>query len=151
MRTKTFGGCKTCERPQQRDPFPTPFPLLSHSFPTPSPRSTVATVTATNNSPPHSLLHFDAGAEFEGGGTYFEHDDSTHQIGKGDCLVHSGKLRHSGVAITSGRRLLLVGFVEERYMKPAGDGDAAAWAAAGDAAGAVAMAGPDGDGPRREL
>ena len=104
MRTKTFGGCKTCERPQQRDPFPTPFPLLSHSFPTPSPRSTVATVTATNNSPPHSLLHFDAGAEFEGGGTYFEHDDSTHQIGKGDCLVHSGKLRHSGVAITSGRR-----------------------------------------------
>ena len=90
--------------------------------------------------------------EFEGGGTYFEHDDSTHQIGKGDCLVHSGKLRHSGVAITSGRRLLLVGFVEERYMKPAVDGNAApGWAAeeAAAGAGAGAVSGP-GVGPRRE-
>ena len=30
-----------------------------------------------------------------------------------DCVVHSGKVEHAGAAITSGQRLLLVGFIDE--------------------------------------
>ena len=50
--------------------------------------------------------------DFDGGGTFVEADAKTYSIGQGDCFVHSGKLRHAGAAITSGERLVLVGFVD---------------------------------------
>ena len=40
-------------------------------------------------------------SNFEGGGTYIEVDDLAHQIQQGDCLVHSGKLRHGGLDVSS--------------------------------------------------
>ncbi|GLD91603.1 hypothetical protein PINS_up000136 [Pythium insidiosum] len=50
--------------------------------------------------------------EFQGGGTYFEETDSTVHIEQGDAVVHSGKVRHAGALVTSGRRLILVGFLD---------------------------------------
>jgi len=50
--------------------------------------------------------------EFDGGGTWFDHTKKTHTIEQGDVLVHSGKLRHAGTAITRGLRFILVGFVD---------------------------------------
>jgi hypothetical protein len=37
---------------------------------------------------------------------------SIYPISQGDCLVHSGWMRHGGVPITRGERYLLVGFVD---------------------------------------
>ena len=51
-------------------------------------------------------------SEFDGGGTWFDHTQRTHTIEMGDCLLHSGKLRHAGTAITRGKRFILVGFVD---------------------------------------
>ena len=51
-------------------------------------------------------------SEFDGGGTWFDHTNMTHTIEQGDVLVHSGKLRHAGTAITRGKRFILVGFVD---------------------------------------
>ena len=49
---------------------------------------------------------------FEGGGTYFEATGRTvRPAARGTAVVHSGHARHGGVAITSGERYLLVGFV----------------------------------------
>ncbi|CAK0821603.1 unnamed protein product, partial [Prorocentrum cordatum] len=50
--------------------------------------------------------------DFEGGGTFIEADDRAYLIGKGDCFVHSGKLRHGGNPVTRGERLVLVGFID---------------------------------------
>jgi hypothetical protein len=50
--------------------------------------------------------------EFDGGGTFIEADEKTYNIGRGDCFVHSGKLRHAGTHITRGERLILVGCVD---------------------------------------
>ena len=50
--------------------------------------------------------------EFQGGGTYFDHTKKTVEITQGDCVCHSGTVLHAGRTITSGTRLLLVGFVE---------------------------------------
>jgi hypothetical protein len=48
--------------------------------------------------------------DFEGGGTYF--DDGLIMKGEqGDLIVHSSKMKHSGLPITRGTRYLLVGFV----------------------------------------
>lgn len=49
--------------------------------------------------------------EFDGGGTYFQHDDSTIPIDQGQVVVHSGKWLHAGVPVTRGVRLILVGFL----------------------------------------
>jgi len=49
--------------------------------------------------------------DFEGGGTYFE-DGLTTKLERGDMLIHSGKVRHSGLEITKGERFILVGFVK---------------------------------------
>jgi hypothetical protein len=49
-------------------------------------------------------------SEFEGGGTYFD-DGLTSRLEQGDILIHSSKIKHSGLPITSGCRYLLVGFV----------------------------------------
>jgi len=55
-------------------------------------------------------------AEFQGGGTYFDHPlDRTIKIEQGAVLVHSGRRRHAGVEITSGQRFLLVGFIDESW------------------------------------
>jgi hypothetical protein len=47
---------------------------------------------------------------FEGGGTYFN-DGITSYLNQGDLLVHSGKVKHSGLPITKGKRYVLVSFV----------------------------------------
>jgi hypothetical protein len=49
-------------------------------------------------------------SEFEGGGTYFE-DGLTSRLEQGDILIHSSRIKHSGLPITKGCRYLLVGFV----------------------------------------
>jgi len=48
--------------------------------------------------------------DFEGSGTYFN-DGITCYLNQGDLLVHSGKVKHSGLAITKGNRYILVAFV----------------------------------------
>ena len=60
------------------------------------------------------LLPPDCGCDcdFEGGGTFFEHLATTVQLGRGDCLAHSGRVRHGGAAVTKGERIVLVGFVD---------------------------------------
>ena len=47
---------------------------------------------------------------FDGGGTRFEASGMVLSPQQGEVLVHRGGLRHSGVAITSGQRYVLVGF-----------------------------------------
>jgi len=48
--------------------------------------------------------------DFEGGGTYF--DDGLIMKGEqGDLIIHTSKMKHSGLPITKGTRYLLVGFV----------------------------------------
>ena len=48
--------------------------------------------------------------DFEGGGTYFN-DGITAYLNQGDLLVHSGKVKHSGLPITKGNRFVLIAFV----------------------------------------
>lgn len=48
--------------------------------------------------------------EFEGGGTYFN-DGLTVFLEQGDLLVHSGKVKHSGLPVTKGTRYIMVAFV----------------------------------------
>lgn len=57
--------------------------------------------------------------DFEGGGTIINHpnpngsvDRVLHKSKKGDLFIHSGKLLHSGNEITSGKRYIIVGFVQ---------------------------------------
>lgn len=56
--------------------------------------------------------------EFEGGGTIIrcsnndgKIEDTLVNINKGDILIHSGKVMHSGNKITSGTRYIMVGFI----------------------------------------
>lgn len=49
--------------------------------------------------------------DFTGGGTYFKHLDKVFMLQQGECLVHDSKLLHAGCDITSGERIILVGFV----------------------------------------
>jgi len=53
-------------------------------------------------------------AEFDGGGTVFDALGGAvvEPEACGDLVIHSGKLRHSGQAITRGQRYLIVGFVK---------------------------------------
>jgi hypothetical protein len=56
-----------------------------------------------------NILLSDVG-DFEGGGTYF--DDGLIMKGEqGDLIIHSSKIKHSGLPITNGTRYLLVGFL----------------------------------------
>ena len=50
-------------------------------------------------------------SEFEGGGTYFD-DGLTCRLNKGEMLLHSSQIKHSGLPITKGHRYLLVGFMD---------------------------------------
>lgn len=58
------------------------------------------------------VLHINPLREFEGGGTFFLKTNQTVRLTPGDCLIFSGKEQHSGVRITSGRRLIITGFVD---------------------------------------
>ena len=53
---------------------------------------------------------------FEGGGTFFEVNGTrsapVSPPVQGGAVVHSGRVRHGGAPITSGERILLVGFVD---------------------------------------
>jgi predicted 2-oxoglutarate/Fe(II)-dependent dioxygenase YbiX len=49
--------------------------------------------------------------EFEGGGTYFD-DGLTAHLEQGDILIHSSRVKHSGLPIVKGTRYLLVGFLD---------------------------------------
>lgn len=51
-------------------------------------------------------------AEFEGGGTMI--NSSLYRLERGGCIVHDAKLPHSGVPISRGQRLILVGFLESK-------------------------------------
>uniref|UniRef100_A0A6C0BCV9 Fe2OG dioxygenase domain-containing protein n=1 Tax=viral metagenome TaxID=1070528 RepID=A0A6C0BCV9_9ZZZZ len=57
--------------------------------------------------------------QFEGGGTIINHigndnnvEQIIHESERGELFIHSGKLMHSGRKITSGKRYIIVGFVE---------------------------------------
>ena len=51
-------------------------------------------------------------SDFQGGGTLFEPTGMVvRPPRRGTAIGHSGQVRHAGVAITSGRRYLLVGFI----------------------------------------
>lgn len=54
------------------------------------------------------------GADYSGGGTFFECIDSTVHLSRGQALIFPGKLRHRGQKITTGRRFLLVGFLVDK-------------------------------------
>jgi hypothetical protein len=53
-------------------------------------------------------------AEFEGGGTAFEAFgwENALELQRGDMLLHRGESKHCGVAISSGMRYILVGFLK---------------------------------------
>lgn len=50
-------------------------------------------------------------SEFEGGGTIFD-DGITVFLNQGDAIIHSGKSSHSGLQITTGKRYLLIFFID---------------------------------------
>ena len=54
------------------------------------------------------------GADYSGGGTFFECIDSTVHLSRGQALIFPGKLRHRGQKIITGRRFLLVGFLVDK-------------------------------------
>lgn len=58
-----------------------------------------------------NILLSDPNNDFEGGGTYFD-DGLVIKSELGDLIIHSGKIRHSGLPITKGTRYLLVGFMD---------------------------------------
>lgn len=51
-------------------------------------------------------------SEFKGGGTYFADQNKTFTKEIGDCVVHSGRVLHMGTPIESGKRYILVGFLD---------------------------------------
>ena len=54
--------------------------------------------------------------DFNGGGTYFE-DGITVKLDQGDMLIHKGKIKHSGLNITKGKRYVLVIFISIFHSK----------------------------------
>ncbi|KAH8552668.1 hypothetical protein BGW37DRAFT_489817 [Umbelopsis sp. PMI_123] len=50
--------------------------------------------------------------DFQGGGTLFEGLDDPVKIKQGDCVIHDAHLRHGGMEVISGVRLILVGFID---------------------------------------
>jgi len=49
--------------------------------------------------------------EFTGGGTHFKKENKLIKLGIGDCVIFSGRNKHKGMAITSGIRYILTGFI----------------------------------------
>lgn len=56
-------------------------------------------------------------SEFEGGGTYYVEEDKTISPNQGGIALHCGFRLHSGKAITSGRRYILIGFMKVTSKK----------------------------------
>ena len=48
---------------------------------------------------------------FRGGGLYIKDIDQSIQLNQGEAVAHAGKWLHAGLPITSGRRVVLVGFI----------------------------------------
>ncbi|KAJ2081283.1 hypothetical protein H4R24_002460 [Coemansia sp. RSA 988] len=51
-------------------------------------------------------------SEFGGGGTFFEKFNLHIEQNPGDAWIHDGKLRHSGLEISHGQRLVMVAFMD---------------------------------------
>ena len=51
-------------------------------------------------------------SEYNGGGTYIRSIRKSVKLQMGQCLVHPGELYHCGVHISSGKRFLIVGFLD---------------------------------------
>ncbi|KAJ1961577.1 hypothetical protein GGI12_003172 [Dipsacomyces acuminosporus] len=51
-------------------------------------------------------------SEFVGGGTYFKKFDLRVRQNPGDAWVHDANLRHGGIAITEGTRVVMVAFMD---------------------------------------
>ncbi|OQS02680.1 hypothetical protein THRCLA_04957 [Thraustotheca clavata] len=56
--------------------------------------------------------------EFEGGGTFFAPTKTTIHIQQGDALVHSGRVVHGAASVVSGKRLIIVAFLNVRPSPP---------------------------------
>jgi len=56
--------------------------------------------------------------EYTGGGTRFVDINRTLRLDKGHCLLHCGKIHHEGVAISSGKRVIMVGFLKSLVRIP---------------------------------
>lgn len=65
-----------------------------------------------DNSELSFVLLLSSTSEFEGGGTYYEHANMTVCPEQGGLLLHCGKVRHAGKAITKGTRYVLIGFLK---------------------------------------
>ncbi|KAI9228660.1 MAG: hypothetical protein DHS80DRAFT_30578 [Piptocephalis tieghemiana] len=50
--------------------------------------------------------------DFEGGGTYFPDLDRHIQLAPGHALIHDARIRHAGLAVTRGTRIILAGFLD---------------------------------------
>lgn len=57
------------------------------------------------------------GNDFSGGGTFLENIDRTVHIERGQCLVHSGLVRHGSQPVTAGKRVIIVGFLECAHVQ----------------------------------
>lgn len=53
--------------------------------------------------------------EYEGGGFFFEDDEKTEYLDRGDIIIYSSKLRHSGEEIIKGKRYIMVGFIDLHF------------------------------------
>jgi hypothetical protein len=51
---------------------------------------------------------------FTGGGTRFTDSKQDFCLEQGECLLFRSKIEHQGKAITSGERIILVGFIETK-------------------------------------
>lgn len=56
-------------------------------------------------------------SDFVGGGTLYESHDEIRTVDQGSLLMHCGKMRHGGVAITKGTRYVLIGFMKVTSKK----------------------------------
>ena len=62
--------------------------------------------------------------EFEGGGTRFQNGigeaiyEITVKPAKGQVLIHSARIKHEGLKVTSGTRYILVGFLNVDWVDP---------------------------------
>ena len=55
---------------------------------------------------------------FEGGRTTFEHSDNSVQLGAGDVAIFAGGMnRHGASEISSGRRIILTGFLQCQHAR----------------------------------
>lgn len=68
------------------------------------------------------------GLDFEGGGTFLEEDGRVIRPARGSAVAHGGQVRHGGLAVTRGERLILVGFVGSEAVASRYSSRLARWA-----------------------